>query len=90
MNHTAQKINHIEMVKKVEKYMSIHNWDRMTIGMRLMGLERVHGEEAVQSMSRFIDWAEENNQESGWIAAQLGHDLRDFAESCMTPRTSGY
>lgn len=90
MDQTAQKINHVDMVKKVEKYMAVHGWDRMTIGMRLIGFERVHGDEAVQSMSRFIDWAEEKKEEPNWIAAQLGHDLRDFAESCMSPRTSGY
>lgn len=90
MNMTVDKINHIDMIHKVEKYLSEFGWDAITIGSHLMGFERIHGDNAVQAMNRFIDWAEEHKERHGWIAAQLGHDLKEFAKTGMYPRTSGY
>lgn len=66
------------------------NWPRENVMTAFMLFEETFGIGKIQAMGRFMDWAEENHKERGWIRAQIGHDLNGAMNSDMSPRTGGY
>jgi hypothetical protein len=50
----------------------------------------VCGELALESMERFIDYAEGHKLSRSIITATLSHDLYGCGKPCFSPRTSSY
>lgn len=49
-----------------------------------------HGENALQDMDAYIQWAEQNDQSASEIRETIAHDLSGRKDKFMVPRTSGY
>jgi hypothetical protein len=79
----------MKVINKVELYLKPYGWARMNIAMAIDAFAKTHGEDKVDSLMRFIDWAEKNNQRP-IVAPTLGHDLNACEDALASPRTSSY
>ena len=59
------------------------------LGSELIDFRDTHGEMAISSMVRFVEWARENDKVDT-IQGILLHDVTGANDSSMVPKTSGY
>lgn len=49
-----------------------------------------HGENALQDMDAYLEWADKNQEKHSTKVQTIGHDLSGRSDKWMCPRTSGY
>ena len=79
----------LELALKIEPHLKDHGWDRLALYKRLSDFADRWGLNALDSMGRFMVWAEDPESKArGLIAPNLSHDLNGCPDG--KPRTAGY
>ena len=78
-----------ELQKDIYCYLKDYDWTMLDVGIKLIGFMDVHGQKGIKALIGFLNFAK-NNIDRIIIIATLGHDLNQYNEKCMIPRTSSY
>lgn len=53
---------HGKLIKRLTPYLEEHDWEPIHIGMALDRFEQAQGSKSIESMDRYLDWAEQHDE----------------------------